>query len=68
MSSSLFLIALFAAGLGGYAALIRLGFDDFDAWAGGRVAGLVLIAFPAWWLGVLGLSGWRVVGAVVLLA
>ena len=68
MAAILFLIALVAAGLGGYAALIRLGLDDFDAWAGGRVAGLVLIAFPAWWLGVLGVSSWRFVGAAVLLA
>ncbi len=67
MTVILFLIALFAAGLGGYAALIRLGLDDFDAWAGGRVAGLVLSAFPAWWLGAVGFSGWRTVGAAVLL-
>ncbi len=68
MTAVFFLIALAAAGLGGYALLIRLGLDDFDAWAGGRVAGLVLIAFPAWWAGVLGFSGWRIVGVGALLA
>ncbi len=66
MSAVLFVIAVAAAGLGGYALLIRLGLDDLDAWAGGRVAGLVAVAVPAWWLGVLGVPFWRTVGAVLL--
>jgi YYY domain-containing protein len=62
-----FLLALVGAGLGGYALLIRLGFDDFDAWAGGRTAGLIAAAFPAWWVGVVGLSQWRMVAIAALL-
>jgi YYY domain-containing protein len=54
------------AGLGGYALLVWLGLDDFEAWAGGRAAGLVAVALPAWWAGVVGLSRWQLVGAVVL--
>jgi len=56
------------AGLGGYALLIRLGLDDFEAWAGGRVAGLVAVAMPAWWIGVAGFRPWRGVGLAILLA
>jgi YYY domain-containing protein len=61
-----FLLLVTAAGLGGYAVLTGLGLDDLEAWAGGRVAGLVLVALPAWWIGVAGLHRWRAVGAVVL--
>ena len=67
MTFVLFLASLLLAGAAGYAVLARLGFDDFDAWAGGRTLGLVIVAYPAWWAGVLGLSGWRVVGVVLLL-
>ena len=66
MTIVLFLLAVSAAGLGGYALLTRLGLDDFESWAGGRVAGLVMVALPAWWLGVAGLRQWRVAGAVAL--
>ncbi len=59
MTIVLFLLAVSAAGLGGYALLTRLGLDDFESWAGGRVAGLVMVALPAWWLGVVGLRQWR---------
>ena len=54
------------AGLGGYWVLVRLGLDDFEAWAGGRAAGLILVAMPSWWLGVVGVTGWRTVGAAAL--
>ncbi len=66
MTIVVFLLAIGVAGLGGYALLTRLGLDDFEAWAGGRVAGLVLVALPAWWLGVAGLHQWRAAGVVVL--
>jgi YYY domain-containing protein len=66
MTAVFFLLTVTAAGLGGYALLVWLGLDDLEAWAGGRVAGLVVIAMPAWWAGVAGLSHWRVVGAAVL--
>jgi YYY domain-containing protein len=66
MALLFFLLVVTAAGLGGYALLVWLGLDDFEAWAGGRVAGLVLVALPAWWAGVAGLHRWRVLGAVVL--
>ena len=68
MTVVLFLASGLAAGLAGYALLARLGLDDFDAWAAGRTLGLVLVAFPAWWAGVVGLSGWRAVGVVLLVA
>jgi len=67
MTAVAFLLAVAAAGLGGYALLVRIGFDDFDAWAGGRTAGLVTAAFPAWWAGVAGFSSWRLVAVAVLL-
>jgi len=66
MTTVLFLLALTAAGLGGYAILIRLGLDELESWAGGRLAGLVIVAMPAWWAGVLGVHQWRVVGVVML--
>lgn len=68
MTALAFVLAVAAAGLGGYALLIRLGLDDFDAWAGGRTAGLVAVAVPAWWVGALGVPLWRAVGAALLLA
>jgi len=61
-------LAVMAAGLAGYALLVALGHDDFEAWAGGRILGLVLVALPSWWLGVAGVTAWRTVGAVLLLA
>ena len=66
MAIGLFLLAVMGAGLGGYAVLVLLGLEDLEAWAGGRVAGLVIIAFPAWWAGVVGVHHWRSLGAAVL--
>ncbi len=66
MTILLFLLAVTAAGFAGYAVLVRLGLDDLEAWAGGRVAGLVLVALPAWWVGVVGVRQWRAVGVAVL--
>ena len=66
MAIVFFLLAVMGAGLGGYALLVWLGLDDLEAWAGGRVAGLVLVALPAWWAGVVGLHEWRFLGAAVL--
>ena len=66
MAILLFLLAVTGAGLGGYALLVWLGLDDLEAWAGGRVAGLVLVALPSWWAGVVGLQEWRSLGAAVL--
>ena len=68
MTILLFLVVLTAAGLGGYAILIHLGLDEIESWAGGRLAGLVVVALPAWWAGALGVHQWRAVGAVVLVA
>jgi YYY domain-containing protein len=67
MAIVVFLLVVTVAGLGGYALLVRAGLDDLEAWAGGRLAGLVLAVLPAWWLGVVGVARWRVVGAVLLL-
>ncbi len=57
----LFAIVLLVAGLGGYAVLRAVGLDVEDAWAGGRTAGLVAAALPAWWAGCLGFSRWLAV-------
>jgi YYY domain-containing protein len=65
MAILFFLLVVAGAGLGGYALLVRLGLGDLEAWAGGRVAGLALIALPAWWAGVFGLHQWRYLGAVL---
>jgi len=61
-----FLFAVTAAGLGGFAVLDRLGLPRFEAWTMGRVTGLVLVALPAWWIGVLGFTWWVMAGMVVL--
>ena len=66
MTFLFFLLAVTGAGLGGYALLVWLGLDDLEAWAGGRLAGLVLIALPAWWVGVAGVHQWQSLGAAVL--
>jgi YYY domain-containing protein len=66
MAILFFLLAVMGAGLGGYALLVWLGLDDLEAWAGGRLAGLVLVALPAWWVGVMGVHEWRSLGAAVL--
>ena len=66
MTIVIFLLVVAFAGLGGYALLVRVGLDDVEAWAGGRVAGLLLAAMPAWWAGVVGVHQWRMVGSVVL--
>lgn len=68
MTILLFLVVVTAAGLGGYAILVRLGLEEIEAWAGGRIAGLVVVALPAWWAGVVGVHQWRTVGAAVLVA
>lgn len=68
MTIVFFLLLVTAAGLGGYAVLAWLGLDDLEAWAGGRIAGLVVVALPAWWAGVIGISQWRILGTVVLVA
>ena len=53
--------------LGGRAFAVRvLGLEDEEAWALGRTMGLVLVAFPAWWVGVAGLTAWLWVGGTVL--
>jgi YYY domain-containing protein len=66
MTILLFLLVVMCAGLGGYALLVWLGLDDLEAWAGGRIAGLVMVVLPAWWVGVAGLHQWKVVGGAVL--
>jgi YYY domain-containing protein len=68
MTVIFFYLLVALAGLGGYAVLVRLGLEDFEAWAGGRMTGLVLAAVPAWWLGVIGLSFWRSAAALLLVA
>jgi YYY domain-containing protein len=67
MSLLVFYILVTLPALGGRALAVRVfGFDDADGWALGRTLGLVGVAFPAWWAGVLGVTGWQWVGAGVL--
>ena len=67
MSLLLFYILVTLPALGGRTLAVRVfGFDDADGWALGRTLGLVGVAFPAWWAGVLGVTAWQWVGAGVL--
>lgn len=67
MSLLIFYILVTLPALGGRALAVRVfGFDDADGWALGRTLGLVTVAFSAWWIGVLGVTAWRLVGAAVL--
>lgn len=68
MTAVLFYLLVAAAGLAGYALLVRLGLGDRDSWAAGRLAGLVAIVFPAWWAGVGGLGRWMWLGWILLAA
>ncbi len=68
MSLLLLYILVTLPALGGRFLAVRvLGFGDGDGWALGRTLGLVLIAFPAWWCAVAGVSGWTWVGIAVFL-
>jgi uncharacterized membrane protein len=67
MSAVSFWLLVLAAGLGGYAVTARLGLADDEAWVAGRIGGLILVALPAWWFSVLGLSWWRQLGLALLL-
>lgn len=69
MSLVLLYILVTLPALGGRALAVRVfGFDDADGWAVGRTLGLVVVAFPAWWVGVVGIAAWQWVGAVILAA
>ena len=68
MSLLLFYILVTLPALGGRFLAVRgLGLGDGDSWAFGRTFGLVLVAFPAWWAGVAGISSWYLVGLAVFL-
>ncbi len=64
---SFFLVVL-VAGFAGYGVLVYLGLPDGEAWGLGRIAGLVLVAWPSWWAGSLGVGAWRWIGGAVLIA
>ena len=67
MSLLLLYILVTLPALGGRTLAVRVfGFSEGDAWALGRTLGLVLVAFPAWWAGVVGVVGWQWVGIAVL--
>lgn len=63
--TSWYLIGLLPVLLG-CGVLSRLGLDTVSAWAAGRMVGLVLVAFPIWWLGWLGSDSWVTAGKVLL--
>lgn len=67
MSLVLFYILVTLPALGGRTLAVRVfGFGDREGWALGRTLGLVVVAFPAWWAGVLGIAAWRWVGVGLL--
>lgn len=53
-------------GLAGYWCLNRVGLGPVESWLGGRMMGMVMVAYPAWWAGTLGVRDWRIVGWSVL--
>lgn len=68
MSLLLFYILATLPALGGRTLAVRVfGFGDGEGWALGRTLGLVMVAFPAWWAGVVGITHWQWVGIVVLI-
>jgi YYY domain-containing protein len=68
MSLLLLYIIVTLPALGGRTLAVRVfGFSDDDAWALGRTLGLVLVAFPAWWAGVAGVTDWQWIGIALLI-
>lgn len=61
-----FLLLLSFAALPGWGLLRRLGVESSEAWALGRVVGPILIVFPAWWAGSLGLENWPLLAGLLL--
>ena len=68
MTAVAFYLLVLLAGLAGFAALVRLGMPEAEAWALGRTAGLVGVVLPAWWSGSMGLGGWLWIGGGLLMA
>ncbi len=66
MGMALFLALVTSAAFAGYAVLVGVGMEDREAWALGRVVGLAVVVFPAWWVGSF-IPGWPWVGATCLL-
>ncbi len=67
MSLLILYILVTLPALGGRALAVRVfGFDDREGWALGRTLGLVMVAFPAWWAGVVGITAWHWVGIGLL--
>ena len=67
MGIALFLALVTSAALAGYAVLAGVGMDDREAWALGRIVGLAVVVFPAWWVGSFIPGVWPWVGAACLL-
>ncbi len=63
-----FLSLMMLASLPGWRLLRLLEVETGEAWALGRVVGPVLIVFPAWWAGAVGLSQWPFVATFLLVA
>lgn len=53
-------------GLVGFGLLATLGLKTSEAWMGGRIAGMIAVAYPAWWAGVFGFAQWQAIGAGLL--
>lgn len=69
MSLLLFYILVTLPAFGGRSLAVRvLGFGEAEGWALGRTLGLVVVAFPSWWAGALGVAAWQWVGIAVLAA
>ena len=54
-------------GLVGFRLLTAVGLRPMEAWMGGRIAGMLAVTYPAWWLGVLGMSQGQAAGSVLLI-
>lgn len=61
-----FLLLMLLAALPGWRLLRLFEVESEEAWALGRVLGPVVVVFPAWWAGALGLRSWPFVAGILL--
>ena len=62
-----FYVIVAAFGLVGFLLLIAFGLRTNEAWLGGRMVGMLMVTYPAWWAGVLGITQWQTVGVAILI-
>jgi len=54
------------SGLAGWEVFRLLGLKDIEAWALGRVGGLVVCVFLPWWMGSFGFPWWAAVALIIM--